>query len=74
MSGPNSSSPDVIHALDQATGGTSVLAALLGAYYRQLLSERFNPDQAMTLVLDYQQAMLHNSMHHNDSREDWEKE
>jgi len=45
--------------LDQVTESIVNFAKILGPYFRELLEQGFDRDEAMEIVLDYQNLMLH---------------
>ena len=55
-----------IHDLDQGTGALSNFAAIIGAYHRSLMVEGFTRQEALQIVLSYQQGIIRTLTQRND--------
>jgi hypothetical protein len=60
MEGKQQVPMDMIAKLDQAMAAVSNMAIMLGDYRRKLRQEGFTDEQAMSLVIEFQQAILSN--------------
>lgn len=52
--------PDFVATMDQRQEEVKSLAALLGAYFKALCGQRFERDEALTLVVEYQGELFEN--------------
>lgn len=50
--------PKKVHQIDQETGPLGELAAKLAAYHRALVEEGFAREEALRIVMAYQEAIV----------------
>jgi hypothetical protein len=60
--------PKSIHDLDQQTGPLGEFAVILAAYHRSLIQEGFTRDEAMAVILNYQESIILSLTGNNDGR------
>lgn len=53
--------PDFVATMDQRQAEVQGLAKLLGTYFKALCQQRFERDEALTLVVEYQGELFETS-------------
>ena len=50
--------PDFVATMDQRQAEIEALAKLLGSYFKALCGQRFERDEALTIVVEYQSELF----------------